>query len=204
MRLNRSAAAAVSIATYPNAKGASMKRLLLVTPALLVLAVAGCGGGSGYGGGSSSSSSSSSKPASGTAATLALGNTGLGKILTGASGRTLYLFEKDKSAVSTCNGACASVWTPLTTTGKPNAGTSVDSAKLTTSKRSDGKQQVVYAGHPLYYFTSDTKSGDTKGQNLNEFGADWYAVSAAGQKVEKKSGSSGGSSSTSSGGGYHY
>jgi predicted lipoprotein with Yx(FWY)xxD motif len=175
-----------------------MKRLLLAMPAFLVLVVAGCGGGGSYGGGSSSSSST--KPASGPAATLALGSTGLGKILTGASGRTLYLFEKDKSAVSTCNGGCASVWTPLTTTGKPNAGAGVDSAKLTTSKRSDGKQQVVYGGHPLYYFTSDTKSGDTKGQNINEFGADWYAVSAAGQKVEKKRSSSG----SSSGGGYHY
>src|SRR2546423_12967182 len=117
-----------------------MKRLLFLVPAFLVLAVAGCGGSS-YGGGSSSSSTT--KPAARTAATLAVGNSGLGKILTGARGRTLYLFEKDKSSVSTCKGGCASVWTPFTTTGKPKAGAGVDSAKLTTSKRSDGKQQGV-------------------------------------------------------------
>jgi predicted lipoprotein with Yx(FWY)xxD motif len=185
-----------------------MKRLLFLVPPFLVLVVAGCGGSS-YGGGSSSSSTT--KPAAGTAATLAVGNSVLGKILTGANGRTLYLFEKDKSPASTCNGGCAGVWTPFTTTGKPKAGAGVDSAKLTTSKRSDGKQQVVYAGHPLYYFVSDTKTGDTKGQNLNEFGADWYVISTAGQKVEKSSsssgsqgGSTGSSSGGSSGGGYHY
>jgi predicted lipoprotein with Yx(FWY)xxD motif len=174
-----------------------MKRLLFLVPASLVLVAAGCGGSS-YGGGSSTTTS-----AAGKAATLAVGNSGLGKILTGANGRTLYLFEKDKSPVSTCTGGCAGVWTPFTTTGKPSAGAGVDSAKLATSKRSDGRQQVVYAGHPLYYFVSDAKTGDTKGQNLNEFGADWYAVSTAGQKVEKSSSSSG-SQGGSSGGGYHY
>jgi quercetin dioxygenase-like cupin family protein len=43
--------------------------------------------------------------------------TRLGKILVDAQGRTLYLFEKDKGARSTCFGACASAWPPLTTTG---------------------------------------------------------------------------------------
>jgi predicted lipoprotein with Yx(FWY)xxD motif len=178
-----------------------MKRLVLLVPAFLVLAVVGCGGGSSYGG---SSSSAKTKPSSATAAALAVGNTGLGKVLIGANGRTLYLFEKDKGPASTCTGGCASVWTPFTTAGKPTAGAGADAAKLTTNRRADGKQQVVYAGHPLYYYVSDTKRGDTKGQNLNQFGADWYVVSATGQKVEKGSSSSGGASSGSSGGGYHY
>jgi predicted lipoprotein with Yx(FWY)xxD motif len=182
-----------------------MKRVLLLVPAFLVLGVVGCGGGSSYGGGSNSSSST--KPAAGAAATLDLGNSSIGKILTGANGRTLYLFEKDKGPVSTCKGSCASVWMPFTTAGKAKAAAGVDSAKLTTGKRGDGTTQVVYAGHPLYYFTSDTKAGDIKGQNLNEFGADWYAVSSSGQKVEKSSSKSGSSGSTPGGtsqGGYHY
>jgi predicted lipoprotein with Yx(FWY)xxD motif len=163
-----------------------MKRLVLLVPAFLALAVAGCGGGGGgYGGGNSSPS----KP-SAASGTLAVARSSLGKILVGANGRTLYLFEKDKSPSSTCNGGCASVWTPFTATGKPKAA-GVDAAKLTTSKRADGKQQVVYAGHPLYYYVSDTKAGDTKGQNLDQFGAEWYVVSPTGQKVEKKSASSG-------------
>jgi predicted lipoprotein with Yx(FWY)xxD motif len=94
------------------------------------------------------------------------------------------MFEKDKTPKSTCNGACAAVWTPFTTAGNPKAAAGVDPAKLTTSKRSDGKQQVVYAGQPLYYYVPDTKAGDTTGQNLDQFGAEWYVLSPAGQKVD--------------------
>ena len=47
---------------------------------------------------------------------------------------------------------------------------------LGTTKRSDGKLQVTYAGHPLYFFAEDTQAGQTKGQALNFFGAPWYVV----------------------------
>jgi len=177
-----------------------MKRLALLTPAVVALVVAGCGGGS-----SSSKTTSSAKPSSNTsntstasAATLSVGSTGVGKILVGENSRTLYLFEKDKGPTSTCNGACAAAWPPFTSAGKPKAGTGVDTAKLTTSKRSDGKMQLVYAGHPLYYYTGDSKSGDTNGQGLTAFGAEWYVMDAAGNKVEKKNSSSKSSSSSSS------
>jgi predicted lipoprotein with Yx(FWY)xxD motif len=154
--------------------------------AIAAVVVAGCGGGgTSYGG--SSSTSSGSKPAAATTATLATGSTGLGKILVGTNGRSLYMFVKDKTPMSTCNGGCASVWMPFTTTGKPKAGAGVDAAKLTTSKRADGKQQVVYAGDPLYFYVSDTKAGDTKGQNLDQFGGEWYVVSPTGKKVEASS-----------------
>src|SRR5438128_1211923 len=103
-----------------------MKRSVLFVPAFLVLAVAGCGGGGGYGGSSSNSSTNKPAPAS---ATLAVATSSLGKILVGANSRTLYLFEKDKGPSSTCNGGCASVWTPFTATGKPKTAAGVDSAK---------------------------------------------------------------------------
>jgi predicted lipoprotein with Yx(FWY)xxD motif len=164
--------------------------VLPVAAASVALAVAGCGGGSGGGasasGGSAygESTTTATKPGATTSATLAVGKTSLGKILVGANGRSLYMFEKDKTPTSTCNGACAAAWTPFTTTGKPKAATGVDSAKLTTSKRADGKAQVVYAGDPLYYYAPDTQAGQTTGQNLDQFGAEWYVVSPAGQKVE--------------------
>jgi hypothetical protein len=48
----------------------------------------------------------------------------------------------------------------------------------------------------------DTKPGDTtKGQNLNAFGAEWYVLSPAGNKVDKSS-TSGGTSNPGAGGGY--
>ena len=42
----------------------------------------------------------------------------LGTFLVDGKGRTLYLFEKDKTKKSTCSGACAAAWPePSPTTG---------------------------------------------------------------------------------------
>jgi predicted lipoprotein with Yx(FWY)xxD motif len=109
----------------------------------------------------------------------------LGRILVDARGRTLYLFEKDKGHASTCYGACASFWPPVTITGKPQAGRGVHAGLLSTTKRKDGKVEITYAGHPLYYFAGDMKRGDMHGQGLKQFGAGWYVVSAAGRKIER-------------------
>ena len=57
--------------------------------------------------------------------------------------------------------------------------------------------QVTYDHHPLYLFTEDTKKGQTNGENVDAFGAEWYAVSAAGATVEPKA-----SAPTSTAGGY--
>ena len=173
--------------------------MIVVAAAAVALGVAGCGGG-GYGS-SNKPSSQTSTPVASSSATLSLGSTGPGKVLVGANGRTLYLFEKDSGGKSSCTGGCASEWPPFTTTGKPSAGAGVNAAMLSVTKRSDGKNQVVYAGHPLYFYSADTKAGDTTGQGLNVFGAEWYVVSAGGSKVEKAGGSPSGGSAQD---GYHY
>jgi predicted lipoprotein with Yx(FWY)xxD motif len=116
---------------------------------------------------------------------VALRTTDLGKILVDGKGRTLYEFGKDRHGKSSCSGACAAVWPPLTVSGKPRAGKGVDAGKLTTAKRSDGTKQVVYNNHPLYRFASDSKAGDTNGQGVNGFGARWYVLNAAGRIVKK-------------------
>jgi predicted lipoprotein with Yx(FWY)xxD motif len=59
---------------------------------------------------------------------------------------------------------------------------------LSTSQRGDGTMQVVYNGHPLYYYVGDTKAGDTNGEGLQAFGAGWDVVSPAGNKIEKPGG----------------
>jgi predicted lipoprotein with Yx(FWY)xxD motif len=155
--------------------------VLMLGVAAIALLVAGCGGG-----GSKSNAKTSTPTTAAATATLSLGKTDLGKTLVGASGRTLYLFEKDTGAKSTCNGTCASAWPPFTASGKPKAGSGVDVTKLSTSKRDDGTQQLVYAGHPLYYYAGDSKAGDTNGEGLKQFGAEWYVVSSSGKKVEKE------------------
>ena len=148
---------------------------------VLAVAVAGCGGGGAYGG----SSSSATRPSSGDGGpSVKLAGTGLGKVLVDSRGRTLYLFEADKGTMSACGGACASVWPPLTTTGHPTAGPGVTASKLGTTKRADGATEVTYNGHPLYTYAGDSAPGQTAGQAINGFGAEWYVLSAAGDKIE--------------------
>jgi predicted lipoprotein with Yx(FWY)xxD motif len=112
----------------------------------------------------------------------------LGKILVDGRSRTLYLFEKDKNGKSACSGTCATNWPPLITTGKPRAAGSARASLLGSTKRADGRLQVTYHHHPLYRFVKDTQKGQTKGEGLDAFGAEWYAVSPAGATVEKESG----------------
>ena len=49
--------------------------------------------------------------------------------------------------------------------------------------------EVTYAGHPLYYFAGDMAPGDTNGEGVDHFGAEWYMVSPAGATVEEDQGS---------------
>jgi predicted lipoprotein with Yx(FWY)xxD motif len=116
--------------------------------------------------------------------TVSLRTTKLGKILVNSHGRTLYLFEKDKTAHSTCSGQCAKFWPPLITSTKPTAGAGVKASLLGWTKRSDGKMQVTYNKHPLYLFLKDTAAGQAKGEKFDAFGAEWYVVNASGKKVE--------------------
>lgn len=167
------------------------------------LAVAGCGGsGGGSGGGSTGSASAAAgagaygaAPTSGakaaapttgsgsTAVKVNLASSKLGRILVDGNGRTLYLFQADKSSASTCNGACASAWPPLTTSSAPLAGSGIAAAKLGTTKRADGTNEVTFNGHPLYYYVGDNAPGQTTGQALVAFGAEWDVLSGAGNKI---------------------
>ena len=132
------------------------------------------------------------KAASGSSGTVSVANTGLGKILVDSQGRTLYLFEKDSGTKSTCSGGCATAWPPLRASGKPTAGSGAKASLLGTTPRSDGKPQVTYNGHPLYGYQGDSNAGDTNGQGINAFGADWYVLSPSGDEITTASSSSGG------------
>jgi predicted lipoprotein with Yx(FWY)xxD motif len=97
---------------------------------------------------------------------------------------TVYVFDADKGSSSSCSGACAAKWPPLTTSGTPRAGSGAQASALGTITRSDGTKQVTYAGHPLYYFVKDKDDGDAYGQGVNAFGASWYAVKPTGEKLD--------------------
>ena len=169
----------------------------------IAIGAAGLVAGLAVGCGSSSSSSTSTSAAnsgpnyqgspaststSGTPATISVANNSdLGPILVDGKGRTLYLFEKDESDESYCNGGCAKVWPPVTTSGAPKPGKGVTASKLATLKRDDGTTQVVYDGHPLYGYVDDRGAGDAKGNELDQFGAEWYALHPNGKNAESGS-----------------
>jgi predicted lipoprotein with Yx(FWY)xxD motif len=146
---------------------------------LVPFALAACGtAATNYGGGSAPSSPSGP-------ATISVHGSSLGQILVDGNGKTLYLFEADTSTQSTCSGACAQAWPPVTTTGAPKAAGSASQSLLGTTTRSDGTTQVTYSGHPLYYFSGDAKPGDTNGEGSTAFGAGWDVLSPTGAKIEK-------------------
>ena len=123
--------------------------------------------------------------ASGTATVSLAAISGIpGKVLVGSNGRTMYLFEGDKSGTSACSGACAAAWPPVTASGTPKAGSGINQAQLVAIKRPNGTMQLAYHGHPLYYFTADTAGGTAHGQGLKAFGSKWYVVNASGSEVD--------------------
>jgi predicted lipoprotein with Yx(FWY)xxD motif len=130
-------------------------------------------------------------PAKGGSATVGVQRTSLGRILVDGRGHTLYLFEKDKRGASSCTGACATAWPPLIASGKPHVTSGAKASWLGRTKRKDGRWQVTYNGHPLYTFVQDTKKGQTNGEGVDAYGAEWYALSPAGVKVEKAGGGGG-------------
>ena len=134
-------------------------------------------------GGSGSTGSSSPSAAASTATVAVAHNDKLGAILVDGSGRTLYLFEADKTIKSTCYSACATYWPPLLTNGAPLAGAGANAALLGTTKRTDGTSEVTYAGHPLYYVVTDHNPGDATGQGVNNFGAPWDVVGPDGNQI---------------------
>ena len=73
---------------------------------------------------------------------------------------------------------------------------------LGTTTRSDGKAEVTYNGHPLYYYAGDQQPGDTNGQGLNQFGAGWDVLAPSGKKIEGDETSSASATSNSSSRGY--
>lgn len=120
-----------------------------------------------------------------TNASVSVHKTKLGLILVNSRGHTLYLFRKDKNGKSACSGNCAKFWPPLLSRGKPTAAPGVKRSLLGTTRRSNGSLQVTYNKHPLYAYSLDKQTGQTKGEGAFAFGAKWYALSAGGTAIVK-------------------
>ena len=120
------------------------------------------------------SSTASGSTASGSTLALKTAKGSAGIWLTDSTGRTLYLYTRDKGTTSECYGACAKAWPPLTTTGPVTiSGKYTVQHDLGVTTRTDGTKQVTYGGHPLYYYLGDTAPGQTKGQGV---GGVWFLI----------------------------
>jgi predicted lipoprotein with Yx(FWY)xxD motif len=122
------------------------------------------------------------------AARVKMASTSVGDALVDSRGRTLYQFGKDRRRRSSCSRACAVDWPPLLTRTDPTAGPGVKASKLGTTRRSDGKLQVTYAGRPLYRYVGDSAKGDINGQNLDAFGGVWTLMSPSGARITRDAG----------------
>ncbi len=90
-------------------------------------------------------------------------------VLTDATGRTLYTFDKDQANKSNCAGGCLQAWPAYVAEVAPGA-------KLLpglTRFEQNGTQQWAWNGQPLYYFAGDAKPGDRNGDGK---GGVWHVV----------------------------
>jgi predicted lipoprotein with Yx(FWY)xxD motif len=172
--------------TQPCRRGALLTLPALAAAAALSLAAcspsaASPASGPQHGGTAAPSSSTRSAPA-GSAAALAVHSTSLGTILSDGRGFTVYAFDADRDGMSTCSGACAAAWPPVTTTStSPQIDTGVTQSLVGQTTRDDGTTQLTYANRPLYLFTGDNAPGDTNGDGSTGFGARWDALTATGE-----------------------
>jgi predicted lipoprotein with Yx(FWY)xxD motif len=166
------------------------KRLLLSGVVVLVLALgaAACGDDSSdtSTGGTGSSTTAGASSAGGSEASAAGGteikvSTVEGQdIITDDEGVTLYAFKNDTAGKSVCNGNCATLWPPLTTTGAPSADSEV-SGEVSSITRDDGTEQVTLDDQPLYYYETDDKTpGSTAGQAV---GGIWFVLGPDGKTI---------------------
>jgi predicted lipoprotein with Yx(FWY)xxD motif len=121
------------------------------------------------------------------ASAISVKQTSLGPTLVDANGRTLYLFEGDRPNVSTLSAAGQAIWPPFTASTAPRALSGAVAGRIGTVAQPGGGAQVIYNGHPLYYYVGDHSPGQTSGQGLNQFGALWYVLGPAGNAVTSAS-----------------
>lgn len=114
-----------------------------------------------------------------------------GEYLVSGSGFALYMFKADTQGTdgtpprSACEDACLGNWPPLTADGEVHGDGKVRTELLGSFERSDGSMQVTYNGWPLYYYVDDLEKGDINGNDIEEFGEDWYLLGPNGNRSDR-------------------
>ncbi|MDQ3936570.1 MAG: hypothetical protein M3340_18265 [Actinomycetota bacterium] len=113
---------------------------------------------------------------------IVLGDSQFGRILFDTRGQAIYMFNREETRRAECYGECARVWPPVYTKARPRAGRGVDPDLLGTTKRRDGRRQVTYRGHPLYFYLHEDP-GEVLCHDVREFSGLWLALRASGKPV---------------------
>ncbi|HSD24494.1 MAG TPA: hypothetical protein VLB79_09225 [Solirubrobacterales bacterium] len=132
---------------------------------------------------SSVSSKATATAAKGRGPKLRVTESDYGRILANGGRRALYLFTADRGKASNCSNECAVAWPPYIVKSQPLAGPGVKPGLIGTTRRSDGRLQATYAGHPVYFYEGDDEPGEVLCQAVNEFGGYWYVLRANGKAV---------------------
>jgi predicted lipoprotein with Yx(FWY)xxD motif len=113
---------------------------------------------------------------------LTLAKTPIGRVLF-QDGVVVFGFTHDRRNTNTCtkSSGCAATWPPLLSRGKPSAGPGVKASLIGLIKYGS-KQQVTYAGHPLYGYIMNSSSTSYVG--YNQYGGVWTAIKASGAEVK--------------------
>ncbi len=132
------------------------KRAILSGSVFLAVGLSGC----------SSDSNDDSAVAEG--APVGVQDTGLGEVLAGDNGLTLYTFNNDQNGVSNCNDGCASNWPPLFAEDD-----ALEQAPYSVISRADGTRQWARDGWPLYYWQGDSEAADVTGEGVGDV---WFVA----------------------------
>jgi predicted lipoprotein with Yx(FWY)xxD motif len=105
--------------------------------------------------------------------------TGVGTVLVGGTGLTLYELDTESGGQIMCTAGCRSAWPPLllpagVTSATPGPGVT---GTLGTITRPDGGRQVTYDGRPLYLYSGDQSPGQANGQGIQGV---WFAMTPSG------------------------
>jgi predicted lipoprotein with Yx(FWY)xxD motif len=107
---------------------------------------------------------------------------GLGDILVGEDGMTLYVFTKDPAGISTCSGTCATLWpAELLEPGQAPSVASEVTASIGSIILSDVSSQITVNNMPVYNYSGDEKPGDVLGQGIKGF---WYVLDPSGMLIK--------------------
>jgi len=117
-----------------------------------------------------------------TGTTIQVDSSQFGDVIWDGNKQAIYLFDKEKGKQSECYDDCAVAWPPVLTEGEPQAKNGAEQDLLGTTTRKDGKKQVTYGGHPLYYY--DEPPNEIRCHNVNEFGGLWLVVKPDGEAAQ--------------------